>query len=156
MRPAQQFRQDNAGLRVAVIVGLQAGEDQIEFFILDGRREGLRGIKGIESDEGIVFEVDGAVRALGQGFAQHLLRTRRAGSDDHHFSSMFFSLAQRFFEGESVGLVHFIRDVFADPGRSLVQLERCILLRHLLHANQDFQMMTPYRGLRGATGNLSV
>ncbi len=139
VRPAEQFGQDNSGLRVAVVVGLQAGEDQVELFIFDGGGKGFCSIESIKSDEGIVFEVDGAVSALGQSFAQHLLGAGRAGSDDHHFSGVLFLLAQRLFQREGVRLVHFIRDVFADPGRGFVELERRIFLRHLLHANQDFQ-----------------
>ena len=53
--------------------------------------------------------------------------------------AVLFLLAQRFFERVGVGLVHFVGNVFADPGGGFVELERCILLRHLLHANQDFQ-----------------
>src|SRR3954462_11084385 len=49
---------------------------------------------------------------------------------------MLFLLSQRLFECVCVRLVHFVRNVFTDPGATLVQLEWCVLLRHLLHANQ--------------------
>ena len=66
MRPAQQFRHDHAGLRVAVVVRLQAGEDEVELFVFDGRGEGLGDVEGVQPDKAVVFKMDGAVRALGQ------------------------------------------------------------------------------------------
>src|ERR1017187_3012840 len=36
-------------------------------------------------------------------------------------------------------LIDLIRHIFADPCPAFVELQRCIFLRHLLHANQDFQ-----------------
>jgi hypothetical protein len=53
VRPAQQFGEDHAGLGVAVIVGLQAGKDQIEFFVFDGRRKSPGGVEGIEADKAL-------------------------------------------------------------------------------------------------------
>ena len=38
-----------------------------------------------------------------------------------------------------IRLVHFVRHIFADPRAALVELQRCVFLRHLLHANQDLQ-----------------
>src|SRR3954452_747919 len=49
---------------------------------------------------------------------------------------MLLFLPQRLFQSVSIWFVDFVGDVFADPGATLVQLEWCILLRHLLHANQ--------------------
>ena len=66
---------------------MQAGEDQIEFLIFDGGGEGFRGVVGIESDESIVFEVDGAVGAFGQGFANGLRDARGPGAEDDHFAA---------------------------------------------------------------------
>ena len=116
VRPAQQLRQDHARLRVSIIVGLQSGKDQIELLVFDRRREGLRGVEGIQSDEVVVLEMNRAVRALGQRFAQHLLRPRRAGGDDHNLAFMLFPLAQRFFQRVRVRLVDLVRNVLADPG----------------------------------------
>ena len=137
VRPAQQFRQHDAGLRVTVIVGLQAGKDQVEFFVFDSGGKGAGGIGGVQSNESVVFKMDGAVRALRQGFAQNLLGARGTGGDDDHFSAVLFFLAQRFFEREGVRFIDFVRNIFADPGAGLVQLERRIFLRHLLHADQN-------------------
>src|SRR5258708_4902812 len=79
-----------------------------------------------------------AVGALGQSFAQHLLRARRPGGNHHDFATVLFLLAQRFFERISVGLVDFIGDVFANPRAAFVQFQRGVLLRDLLHADQNF------------------
>ena len=119
VRPAQKFGQHDAGLRVAVVVRLQAGKDEVKLFVFDGGSEGAGGVGGVQSDEGIVFQVDGAIRALGQGFTQHLLGARRTGGDDDHFPAVLFFLAQGFFEREGVGLIDLVGDVFADPGAGL-------------------------------------
>ena len=120
-----------------IIVGLQSGEDEVEAFVLDGRREGLSGVEGVERDEAVALEMNGAVGSLGQRLAQHLLRARRAAGDDHHLATVLFFLAQRLFQGVGVGLIHFVGNIFANPRAALVQLERRVFLRDLLHADQD-------------------
>ncbi len=87
--------------------------------------------------------MDGAIRPFRQGFAQHLLGARGAGGNDHNLAAVLFFLTQRFFEGEGVGLIDFIRHVFADPGAGLVQFEWRILLRHLFHADEYPQGQAP-------------
>src|ERR1019366_2211764 len=79
MRHAEQFGQDDAGLGEAVVVGLKAGEDQVEGLVFDRGGEGLSGVKGVEADEGGIFEVNGTVGTLGEGFAQDLLGASGAG-----------------------------------------------------------------------------
>ena len=137
VRPAQQLSQDDAGLGKAVVVRLQAGEDQVEGLVLNRRRERFGGVEGIEANESVAFEMDGAVGALGQRLAQNLLRARRAAGDDHDLAAVLFLLAQRLFQRVGVGLVHFVGNVVANPRAALVQLERRVLLRDLLHADQD-------------------
>ena len=87
----------------------------------------------------VVFQMNRAIRALGQRLAQHLLRPRRAAGDHDDFAFVLFPLPQRLFQRERVRLVHFVRNIFANPRAAFVELERRIFLRHLLHANQDFQ-----------------
>ena len=144
MRQAEQFCEDDAGLGEAVVVGLQAGEDEIELLILDRSGERLGSIEGVEAHEGGVFEVNGAIGTLGEGLAQDLLCASRAGGDDDNFTAVLFFLAECFLEGVGVGLVHLVGDILADPGTGLVEFERCVFLRHLLHADQDFHP-TPRR-----------
>jgi len=52
---------------------------------------------------------------------------------------VFFLLAKRLFQRVRVGLVHFVGDIFTDPGAGFVEFERGIFLRNLLHADQNFQ-----------------
>src|SRR5258708_27847029 len=52
---------------------------------------------------------------------------------------MLLFLAQSLFERERVRLIHFVRDIFPNPGAALVQFKRRIFLWHLLHANQNLQ-----------------
>ena len=143
MRPGQKFGQHDSGLRIAVVVGLQAGEDDVKALILDRSGESPGGVRGVEGCKGIVFQMDGAIGALGQAFAQHLLRARRAGGDYNDFPSMFLFLPQGLFEGVRVRLIDLVRNIFPNPGASLVELERRIFLRHLLHADQDVQDKPP-------------
>ena len=82
--------------------------------------------------------MNGAVGAFRQSFAQYLLRSGWTYGDDDHFAAILFLLAQGFFQRVGVGLIHFIRNVFANPGALRIQLERSILLRNLLDANQNF------------------
>src|SRR5207253_9054133 len=65
VRPAQQLRQNNAGLRIAVIIGLQAGKDEIEFLVLDSSGERFGGVDGVERNEAGILQLNGVVGALG-------------------------------------------------------------------------------------------
>jgi hypothetical protein len=91
--------------------------------------------------------MDSAIRSLGQGFAQDLLRTRRAGGDYHHLAAMLFFLAQGFLESIGVGLINLVGDVFANPRTTLIKLQWGILLRDLLDADQDLQRTPLQAGL---------
>ena len=101
---------------VAIVVGLQAGEDEVEFLVFDSGGEGAGGVEGVEADKGIVLEVDGAVGAFGQRFPQDLTGASRAGGDHDHFAGMLFFLAQGLFESVGVGFIDLVGKIFADPG----------------------------------------
>ena len=118
---------------------MQSGEDQIELLVLDGGSKGLRGVKGVEADERVVFEVNRAVSTLGQGFAKNLLHPCRTGGNYHHPPAVLFLLAQGLFKRIGIGFVHFIGNVFTDPGTALIQLQGSVFLRHLFHADQNLQ-----------------
>ena len=120
MRPAEQFGQQHAGLGKAVIVRLQAGEDQVELLIFNRGSQDLGNVERIEGDEAVIFKVNGAVSAFGQGFAQNLLGARRTGGDDHNFAAVLLALAQCLFQSVGIGFVHFIRNVVANPRATLV------------------------------------
>ena len=71
------------------------------------------------------------------GLPQNLRGSRGAGRDYDDFSAMLLFLAQRFFERVGVGLVDLVGNVLANPGAALVELQGSVLLRDLLHADQD-------------------
>src|SRR5439155_15949759 len=104
---------------------------------LDSGGKSTGSVVGIETDKGIVLEMDSPVRAFGQSFPQNLLRSLGTGRDNDYFPAVLLFLAQSFFQRVSIWLVHFVRNIFTNPGAGLVQLERRIFLRNLLHANQD-------------------
>ena len=52
---------------------------------------------------------------------------------------MLFFLTKRFFKRKRVGLVDLVRNIFADPRAAFIQLQRRVLLRDLLDANQNLQ-----------------
>ena len=64
VRPAQQLRQNYSGLRVSVVIGLQTCEDQIELFFFNGCSKCFGGVVGIESDKGVVFQMNRTVCAF--------------------------------------------------------------------------------------------
>jgi len=86
--------------------------------------------------------MNGAVRAFGQRFAQNLLRPRGACGNYHYLAAVLLFLAERLFERKGVGLIDLVGDVFADLGAGFVEFERCILLRHLFHADQNLHALS--------------
>ena len=71
MRQAQQLGQDDAGLSVSEIVGLEAGEDKIGRLCFESRGQQISNVQSIERCD---IDVYPAVGALGQGFANGLRR----------------------------------------------------------------------------------
>src|SRR5439155_14302708 len=139
MRPAEQFGEYDAGLGVTVIVGLEAGKNEVELLIFDGCRKSAGEVEGVEADESIILEVNCPICAFGEGFPQNLLGARRAGSGNDYFAAMFFLLAQSLLEAIGIRLVYLVGNVLANPGAGLVELEGGVFLRHLLHADKNFQ-----------------
>ena len=107
VRQPEQLGQNHAGLPVAQVVGLQAGEDKIRRFGLDGGGQQTRAPKRIEGAH-VFFDVDGAVGAFGQGFTNGLRGALGPGAERNHFAAVFFLQLQRRFQGISVGLVDFV------------------------------------------------
>ena len=119
-RPSRSARID-AGLREALIVGLQSGQDQVELLVLHRRRQrGCHG-KRIGARQAIVFDVNGAIGAARQRLAQHLGHARGSGRADDHFPAVLLLQAQALFERVRVRLVHLVAGVLlADPACRLV------------------------------------
>ena len=140
VRAAEKFGEKNARLAEALVVALQAGEDQIEIFGFDGGGERTGRGERIELEKFVVGDVDAAVGAFGQGFLDGLLHALGAHGDGDDFAAVLFFQAQGFFERVGVGLVGFKADVgFADPGAAFDDGERRIFRGNLFDANADFQ-----------------
>ena len=95
VRQAEQFGEDHAGLSEAEVVGLQAGQHQVGRFGLDGFGEQPRDRERIELMQVVGVHVDGAIGALGEGFANGGADALRAGGEDDHFAAVLFLELQR-------------------------------------------------------------
>ncbi len=138
VRQAEQFRQQHAGLAEAVIVALQAGQDQIELFLFDGGGERLGRAERIEQIKFVVGDVDAAVGALGQRFLDGLLGALGAHGNRDHFAAVLFLEAQAFFEGETVRLIHLEADIgFANPVAGIGDAQRGVFGGNLLDGDGD-------------------
>ena len=88
--------------------------------------------------------MNGAVGSFGQGLAQNLGRASGTRGDHNHIAAVLFLLTQGLLEGVGIGFIDLVGDVFPDPGAAFVELEGRVLLRDLLHADQDFHGNTPW------------
>ena len=127
MRHAQPLREDNSCLCRTLIVGLEAGEHEVECLLAYGVGEGARNDEGIGGyrREAVVLDVNGSVGAPRQRFTQHLARACRPGGADHDLAAVLFAETKRLLERVGVGLVH---------------LERRILLAHAAFAVVDTRL----------------
>jgi hypothetical protein len=115
--PAEKFGEDDSGLRVSVVVRLQAGKNQVELLVFDCGGESFCGVEGVEADEGIVLQMNRAVGAFCQCLPQNLRGSRGAGRDYDDFSAMLLFLAQRFFERVGIRFVDFVGNVLGSRQR---------------------------------------
>ena len=69
----------------------------------------LRRASGSKLLELFVFDMDGAVGAFGQRFADGLRGARRPGAKRDHFAAVLFLQLQACFERVGVGLVDLVR-----------------------------------------------
>ena len=112
----QPLGQHDADLRVALIVGLQSGEDEIETLVRHGRGQRRRGDRGVSAGQRLVLDVDGPVRAARQRFPDDLLHARGSGGAHHHFPAVLLAQPERFLQRVGVGFVQFVAGVLlADP-----------------------------------------
>ena len=150
-RPSK-FRQQHAGLPEALVVALQAGEDQIEIFFFDCGRKRTRRGQRIELVEFVVGNVNAAVGALGESFLDGLLGALRTHRNRDDFAAVLFLQAQRFFERVGIRLVGFKSDVgFANPRAAIDNRERRIFGGNLLDANADFHERLPFNSATART-----
>ena len=139
MRDAQQFRQHHAGLPVAQIVRLQTGQDQIRILGLHRGGKQFRDAQRVKRVEVFFFDVNRAVRALGQRFANGLRGARRTGAQHHHFSAMLFFQLKRLFESVSIRLVDLEAQIgFLDPSPVRIHAQLRVADRNLLDRDDNF------------------
>ena len=122
MRQTEPLGQDDAGLRESLVVGLQAGEDEVEPLVRHRRAERLGDHERVGAGERVALDVDRAVGAARQRLAQHLRDARGPGRADDHFAAVLFLEPQRLLERVGVGLVHLVAGVLlANPGSRVVR-----------------------------------
>ena len=89
----------------------------------------------------VVLDVNRAIGAARQRFAQHLGDPRRAGRADDDLAALLFLETQRLLERVGVRLVHLVAGVLvADPGAVVVQARLPVAGRDLFDADGDFHM----------------
>ncbi len=143
VRQAQQFGENHAGLPVAEIVGLKAGEDQVRGFGPDGGGQDAGGSQGIEGAH-FLFNMDGAVGAFGQRLADGLGGAGGSGAQGDHLSAVLFFQLQGFFQGIGVRLIDLVGNVaFLDPLARGCDFKLRIASGNLLDRNDYF-----HRGLK--------
>ena len=82
--------------------------------------------------------MDGAVCALGEGFADRGADALGAGRKDHHFAAVLFLELKRLLESIRIGLVHGVLDIgFFNPFAGCVDADLGIALRNLLDGYDD-------------------
>ncbi len=135
----KHFGDDDAGLAEAEIVGLEAGQDEVGALRADGFGDEAGNAEGVALAEIFGSDVDGAVGALGQGFADGGTNALGAGADDDDFAAVLLLELEGFLEGVSVRLVHGVLKVgFLDPFAGGVDADLRIALGDLLDGYYDF------------------
>ncbi len=135
----EELGEDDAGLAEAEVFRLEAGEDQVGRFRRDGGGEQAGYAEGVAGAEVVAGDVDGAVGALGEGFADGLADALRAGGEDDDFAAVLLFQLQGFFEGVGVGLVEGeLKIGFFNPLSGGVDAELGIAIGDLLDGYDDF------------------
>ena len=117
---------------------------EVEFLFFDGGSEGPGGVGSVQTDEGVVFEMDGAVRALGQRLAQHLLGARRTGGDDDYFARRAsLSGGAPLRSAKASGSLTSYETSSRIQVPDSFSLRRRVFLRHLFHADQNLHASHP-------------
>ena len=112
---------------------------QVGIFGLDGAGEQMGDAERVELAQRLVFDVDGAIGALGERFANGLRGTRGSGAERHDLAAVLFLQLQGFFEGIGIGLVDFeAQVVFLDPMPAGVDSQLGVAHGNLLDSDDDF------------------
>ena len=127
---------------MALIVGLQAGENQVELLLGHGRGQAAAAAERVGRAERRVLDVDRAIRAARERLANHLLHARGPGRADHDLAAVLLAEPQALFERVGVGLVHLVRDVLlADPRLVVVQTRLPLARGHLFDTDGNLHKL---------------
>ena len=141
---SEHLGQHHTGLPVSQVVGLQTGEDQVRLFRFRGRGQQFCDAERVERIQVFFFDVDGAVGALGQSFADGLRRARRSGAQRDHFAAVLFLQLQRLFQRVRIRLVDLeAQIVLLNPAAVRVDAELRIAHRNLLDGDNYFHELQP-------------
>ena len=137
MGQPHQLGQDHAGLAVAQVVGLQAGQHQVGLLRRERSGQQAGGAQRIECAH-LFLDVDGAIGAFGEGFANGLGGALGSGAQHHHLAPVFFFQLEAFFQGISIGLVDLVTEIgILNPGARWRDAQLRVAGRDLLDTNDD-------------------
>ena len=118
----QPLGEHHADLRVALIVGLQPGEHEVEALVRHRRGKCGRGERSVSAAERLILDVNRPVRSARERFTDDLLHARRTGGADDDFAVVLLAKTQRLFQRVGVGLVQLVAGILlADPRPRVVQ-----------------------------------
>ena len=151
MRHAELLGEHHAHLRKALVVGLQAREDEVDFFRSQTCGQRRRCREGIRGGQVLAVHMNGAVGAARERFAQDLRHARGAGRNHDHFPAVLLAQPQGFFQGVSVWLVELpARFTIANPGPRVVDADLHLACHYLFDADnndhEDFRADPQGRG----------
>ena len=134
MRKTKNLGEDHARLRIAVIVRLQPGHDEVRLLIANRLSEYAGGGKRRQVRDIVSDDVNRAISAAGQSIFDYTLGALWSHRHDDDFAAGLFLDAQPFFERITVRLVHFKREIrFLDPGRVFIDSQNRVFVCDLLH-----------------------
>ena len=103
------------------------------------RSEKLRQAQRVESVEVVLFDVNRAVGALGERFADGLRGPGGPGAQRDHLAAVLLFQLQRFFERVGVGLIDLVVQIgFLNPPAGRIYAELRVADGDLLNRNDDF------------------
>ena len=139
VRQAHELGHDDTGLAVAEIVRLEAGEDEVGVFLFCSGSEELGNAERVELVQVVALDLDGAICAFGEGFANGGAGALGSGAENDDFAAVLLLQLQGFFEGVGVRLVHGELEVgFFDPFAGAGDANLSIALGDLFDADDNF------------------
>ena len=107
MRQAQNFRENNPRLRIAVIIRLEPGHDEVRLLIANRPCEHAGGGEGRQVNHVVANDMNCSISAARQSVFDDTLSPLRSHGNDDDFAANFFLDPQRFFQRVTVRLVDF-------------------------------------------------